>query len=99
MTTHAAAYRFGPFEIRIPTRELYKFGSRLKLRPQPFLILQVLAQRAGEVVTRDELRQMLWRGETFVDFEQGLNTSINELRRALSDSASAPRYVETLPKL
>ncbi|MGA3241693.1 MAG: winged helix-turn-helix domain-containing protein [Bryobacteraceae bacterium] len=99
MTTLAAAYRFGPFEIRTPTRELYKYGTRLKLRPQPFLILQVLAQRAGEVVTRDELRQMLWRGETFVDFEQGLNTSINELRRALSDSASAPRYVETLPKL
>jgi TolB-like protein/DNA-binding winged helix-turn-helix (wHTH) protein/Tfp pilus assembly protein PilF len=99
MTTHAAAYRFGHFEVRTPTRELYKSGTKLKLRPQPFQILQVLAQRAGEVVTRDELRQMLWSAETFVDFEQGLNTSINELRRALNDSASVPRYIETLPKL
>jgi TolB-like protein/DNA-binding winged helix-turn-helix (wHTH) protein/Tfp pilus assembly protein PilF len=99
MTTGAAAYRFGPFEIRIPVRELYKSGIKLKLRPQPFQILQVLAQRAGDVVSRDELRQMLWSAETFVDFEQGLNTSMNELRRALNDSASSPRYIETLPKL
>jgi TolB-like protein/DNA-binding winged helix-turn-helix (wHTH) protein len=99
MATPAAGYRFGPFEIRTPTRELYKSGIKLKLRPQPFQILQILAERAGEVVTRDELRQMLWPDDTFVDFEQGLNTSINELRRGLNDSASAPRYIETLRKL
>jgi len=77
MTIRTAAYYFGPFEIRTPTRELYKSGIKLKLRPQPFQILQVLAQRAGEVVTRDELRQMLWSAETFVDFEQGLNNTVD----------------------
>lgn len=92
-------YRFGPFEVRARTRELYKHGTRLKLRPQPFLVLQLLLQRAGDVVTREELQQALWPEDTFVDFEHGLNTSMKELRRALSDSPSAPRYIETLPKL
>jgi Tol biopolymer transport system component/DNA-binding winged helix-turn-helix (wHTH) protein len=92
-------YRFGPYEIHTRTRELYKYGTKLKLRPQPFQVLRVLVERAGEVVTREELRQMLWPAETFVDFEHGLNTSIKELRRILSDSARKPRYIETLPKL
>src|ERR1051325_7129155 len=92
-------YRFGPFEVRARTRELYKHGTRLKLRPQPFLVLQLLLQRAGDVVTREELQQALWPEDTFVDFEHGLNTSMKELRRALSDSPGAPRYIETLPKL
>ena len=92
-------FRFGPYEVRTRTRELYKFGTKLKLRPQPFQVLRILLDRAGDVVTRDELRQMLWPAETFVDFEHGLNTSVKELRRVLSDSASEPRYIETLPKL
>jgi Tol biopolymer transport system component/DNA-binding winged helix-turn-helix (wHTH) protein len=92
-------YRFGPYEVRVRTRELFKHGIRLKLRRQPFQVLQVLVERAGDVVTREELRQMLWPAETFVDFEHGLNTSVKELRRVLSDSASEPRYVETIPKL
>ena len=91
--------RFGPYELRSRTRELYKQGTRLKLRPQPFQVLQVLVEHAGDVVTRGELRELLWSAETFVDFEHGLNTSIKELRRVLSDSASAPRYIETLPRL
>jgi len=99
MSIRAATYRFGPYEIRTRTRELYKSGIKVKLRPQSFQILQVLSARAGNVVTRDELQRMLWPAETFVDFEQGLNTSINEVRRALNDSASNPRYIETLPKL
>jgi TolB-like protein/DNA-binding winged helix-turn-helix (wHTH) protein len=70
----------------------------VKLRPQPFQVLQVLVERYGDVVTRDELRELLWPAVTFVDFEHGLNTGIKELRHALRDSASAPRYVETLPK-
>jgi TolB-like protein/DNA-binding winged helix-turn-helix (wHTH) protein/Tfp pilus assembly protein PilF len=81
------------------SRELFKSGTRLKLRPQAFQLLSVLMERAGSVVTREELRELLWSAETFVDFEHGLNTTINELRRALNDSASSPRYVETLPKL
>src|SRR5579864_6336300 len=94
-----AAYRFGPYELHPRARELYKLGTKLKLRPQPFQVLQVLLEHAGGVVTRDELRQILWPGETFVNFELGLNTSVKELRRVLSDSANEPRYIETIPKL
>ena len=92
-------FRFGPYELRPRSRELYKQGIRLKLRPQPFQVLKLLVERAGDVVTREELRESLWSEETFVDFEHGLNTSIKELRGVLSDSASEPRYIETLPKL
>ena len=99
MPSQAAIYRFGPYELRPRTRELYKQGIKLKLRPQPFQVLQVLVEHAGDVVTREELHQLLWSSETFVDFEHGLNTSIKELRAVLNDSASQPRYIETLPKL
>jgi eukaryotic-like serine/threonine-protein kinase len=94
-----SVYRFDPFELRTRTRELYKHGIRLRLRPQPFQVLQALVERSGDVVTREELRQHLWPAETFVDFEHGLNTSIKELRGLLSDSAAEPRYIETLPRL
>jgi len=99
MPQQATKYRFGPYEVQIRTRELYKQGTRLKLRPQAFQVLNVLLERAGDVVTREELRQRLWPAGTFVGFEQGLNTSIKELRRALSDSPVEPRYIETLPKV
>jgi TolB-like protein/DNA-binding winged helix-turn-helix (wHTH) protein/Flp pilus assembly protein TadD len=99
MPMRPSIYRFGVYELRLRTRELYKGGTKLKLRPQPFQILAILVERSGDVVTREELRQLLWSSETFVDFEHGLNTSIKELRGVLSDSASEPRYVETLPKL
>lgn len=92
-------YRFGPYELRARTREVYKDGIRLKVRPQPFQVLLALVARSGDIVTRSELQQLLWPAETFVDFEHGLNTAIKELRGLLNDSASAPRYVETLPKL
>jgi TolB-like protein/DNA-binding winged helix-turn-helix (wHTH) protein/tetratricopeptide (TPR) repeat protein len=99
MAEAAPIYRFGPYELRLRTRELYKAGTKLRLRPQPFQILSVLVERAGDVVTREELRELLWSAETFVDFEHGLNTSIKELRGVLSDSASEHRYIETLPRL
>jgi TolB-like protein/DNA-binding winged helix-turn-helix (wHTH) protein/Tfp pilus assembly protein PilF len=99
MPKQAGNYRFGPYELRTRTRELYKQGHKVKLRPQPFQILGILAERAGDVVTREELRDLLWSKETFVDFEHGLNTAIKELRGVLNDSASDPRYIETLPKL
>lgn len=94
-----ATYRFGPYEVRTNTRELYKGSLPLKLRPQPFLLLEMLVMHPGEVVSREELRQTLWSDETFVDFEHGLNTSVKELRRALCDSASKPRYIETVPRV
>jgi len=80
-------------------RELSKHGTRIKLRGQPYLILEVLLARAGEVVTREEIREKLWPADTFVDFEHGLNTSVKKLRQALCDSADEPRYIETVPRI
>jgi len=96
---HGEKYRFGSFEVRTSTRELSKSGTKIKLRGQPYLILEVLLSRAGEVVTREEIRQKLWPADTFVDFEHGLNTSVKKLRQVLCDSAEKPRYIETLPRL
>jgi len=78
--------------------ELRKHGVRFRLQPQPFQILRMLLERPGEVVTREELRQALWAGDTFVDFDRGLNNAINRLRETLGDSAEGSRYVETLPR-
>lgn len=99
MLERVATYKFGPYEVHTRTRELYNQGIKLKLRKQAFQVLHVLVEHAGDVVTREELRQMLWPAGTFVDFEHGLNSSVKELRRALRDSANDPRYIETLPRL
>jgi len=99
METSATIFRFGPYESRPRTRELYKHGSKLKVRPQPLQVLNLLLSRAGDVLTREELRQELWSSETFVDFEHSLNTSVKEIRAVLGDSASEPRYIQTLPRL
>lgn len=96
---HGEKYRFRSFEVRTSTRELSKSGTKIKLRGQPYLILEVLLSRAGEVVTREEIRQKLWPADTFVDFEHGLNSSVKKLRQVLCDSAQEPRYIETLPRL
>jgi eukaryotic-like serine/threonine-protein kinase len=92
-------YRFAPFEVDTEARELSKYGTRIKLHGQPYLILEILLARAGRVVTREEIRERLWPAETFVDFEHGLNTSVKKLRQALCDSADKPRYIETVPRL
>ena len=92
-------FRFGPFEAKIDAQELSKNGTRVKLRGQPFSILELLLSHAGEVVTREEIRQKLWPADTFVDFDHGLNTSIKKLRQAIGDSATEPRYIETVPRL
>jgi TolB-like protein/DNA-binding winged helix-turn-helix (wHTH) protein/Tfp pilus assembly protein PilF len=94
-----AIFRFGPFELRPQARELYKHGIKVRLRPQPFKVLHFLLDRAGTAVTREELHQELWPSDTFVDFQHGLNTTVKELRGALGDSATEPRYIETLPRL
>ena len=99
MPIQPANYGFGPYELRPQSRELYKHGTKLKLRPQPFQVLAILVEHAGSVVTRQELRDLLWSQETFVDFEHGLNTAIKELRAVLVDSATEPQYVETVPRL
>jgi len=90
--------RFGTFEADRRSGELRKQGRRIKLQEQPFQILLMLLERPGDVVTREELRLRLWPGDTFVDFDHGLNNAINRLREALSDSADAPRFIETLPR-
>lgn len=90
--------RFGPYEADFHTQELRKHGIRLKLSGQPLQVLEVLLSRPGELVTRAELQQLLWPGQVFVDSSHGLNAAVNKLREALSDSASAPKYIETLPR-
>src|SRR5713226_5893703 len=90
--------RFGIFEVDLRSSELRKKGVRIKLRDQPFQVLKLLLQRSGELVTREELQSQIWPEDTFVDFDNGLNTSINKLREALGDSADNPRFIETLPR-
>lgn len=90
--------QFGPYEADLHTHELWKYGTKIKLVGQPFEVLAILLSKPGELVTREELRDRLWPGDTFVDFNHGLNAAVNRLREALSDSADAPRYVETLPR-
>ncbi len=90
--------RFGVFELDLSAGELRKNGVKVRLQEQPFQVLAVLLERAGEVVSREELRQKLWPSDTFVDFDHSVNTAINKVREVLGDSASVPRYVETLPR-
>jgi cholera toxin transcriptional activator len=90
--------RFGVFEIDLAAGELRKNGDKLRLQEQPFQVLALLLERAGDVVTREELRQKLWPADTFVDFDHSLNTAVNKLRETLGDSASSPRYIETLAR-
>jgi DNA-binding winged helix-turn-helix (wHTH) protein len=89
---------FGAFAVDPRSRELFSHGLRVMLQEQPFRVLLMLLEHCGDVVTREELRKALWPGDTFVDFDQGLNKAINKLRCALGDSAEHPRYIETLPK-
>ena len=90
--------RFDAFELDASTGELRKSGILLKLQPQPFRILLLLVERAGHLVTREEIQRCLWRDSTFVDFEHGINFSINQIRGALADNAEKPCYIETLPR-
>jgi cholera toxin transcriptional activator len=91
-------FRFGVFEVDAASGELRKSGVRLRLQDQPFQVLVLLLERAGEIVTREDLRQKLWPADTFVDFDHSLNTIINKLREVLGDSASNPRFIETVAK-
>jgi DNA-binding winged helix-turn-helix (wHTH) protein len=90
--------RFGVFEVDLSAGELRKTGRRVRLQEQPFQLLALLLERPGELVTRDEVRQKLWAADTFVDFDHSLNTAIKKVREALGDSASSPRFVETIAR-
>jgi Tol biopolymer transport system component/DNA-binding winged helix-turn-helix (wHTH) protein len=90
--------KFGPYVVDLHTCELWKHGTKLKLIGQPFEILAALLKRPGQLVTREQLRAQLWPGDTFVDFNHGLNAAVNKLRDTLCDSAEDPKYIETLPR-
>src|SRR5947209_16201011 len=90
--------RFGVFELDLLAGELRKGGARIRLQEQPFQVLAMLLDRPGDVVTRDDLRQKLWPADTFVDFDHSLNTAVNKIREALGDSATSPRFVETMAR-
>jgi DNA-binding winged helix-turn-helix (wHTH) protein len=98
MPLNRSLVRFGVFELNVEAHELRKRGVRIKLQDQPFQILTILLEHPGDVVTRDELRSRLWSDGTFVDFDHGLNASVNKLRETLGDSASNPRFVETVTR-
>ena len=88
--------RFDAYELDVRSCELRRDGIRVKVQEQPLQILQILLQRPGQLVTREELRQKIWPSDTFVDFDHGINNAIKRLRAALGDSAETPRYIETV---
>ncbi len=90
--------RFGVFELDLRAGELRRHGLRVRLQEQPFQVLAILLEHRGEVVTREELQKKLWSADTFVDFDHGLNKAINKIRLALGDSATSPRFVETVAR-
>lgn len=94
----ARVFRFGVFEVDAATGELRKQGLRIRLQEQPSQLLLMLLDRAGEVISRDEIRRKLWPPDTFVDFDQGLGTALKKLRQTLGDDAETPYYIETIPK-
>src|SRR5260370_20579319 len=93
----ARQFVFGPFAFDEMSGELHKHGVRLRLEGKALQILAALVRQPGQIVTRDEFQQQLWKGGTFVDFDHGLNAAMNRLRQILGDSADQPRYIETLP--
>src|SRR5260370_17638988 len=97
MSEPATILRFDLFELDTGSGELRKNGDRVKLPPQPFKVLELLLRRGGEVLTRADSRERIWC-DSFVDFEQGLNFCIRQIREALGDTADAPRFIETLPR-
>ena len=90
--------RFGTYEVSLQSGEVRKAGMRIKVQQQPMKLLQILLERPGEVVTREELRSRVSTDESFGDFDQAVNIAIGKLRSALGDSAENPRFIETLPK-
>lgn len=89
---------FGPFEADLHSGELLKYGRRVRLQAKPFQLLVMLLEHPGELVTREEICSRLWTADTFVDFDRSLGTALNKIREVLNDSATEPRFVETLPR-
>ncbi len=98
MPNQARVLKFGVFEVDLTAGEVRKAGMKQKLSGQPFQVLQALLERPHEIVTREELRQRLWPGNTFVDYELALKKAVNRLREVLGDSAESPHFIETIPR-
>src|SRR5262252_4518737 len=96
--SEGAILRFGAFELRTAPAELRLNGDLVKLPPQPLKVLELLARNSGTVLTRQEIRDHVWCADTFVDFEQGLNFCVRQIREALGDQSGTPRFIETLPR-
>lgn len=97
-TSPSGIYQFGPFQVNPASGELRKQGERVRLQDQPFRLLVILVENAGQVVTREELQKQIWQSDTFVDFDSSLRVAVRKLREALGDDAESPRYIETIPK-
>src|SRR6202165_5598345 len=98
MPNHPDVVKFGVFEVDLKAGEVRKAGVRQKLGGQPFQVLQLLLEHPQEIVTREELRERLWPGNTFVDYELALKKAVNRLRGVLGDSADSPHFIETVPR-
>jgi len=96
LTAAKRVARFGLFEVDYASQELRKSGVKIKIQDQPFQILALLLERPGQIVTREEIQKRLWAGDTFVDFDLGLNSAVKKLRQALGDESENPRFIETL---
>jgi DNA-binding winged helix-turn-helix (wHTH) protein len=90
--------RFGLFELDTAAQQLFKNGHVVRLQPKPFKLLCLLVDQAGKLVTREDIQKTLWSAETFVDFDQGVNFAIKQVREALGDDSDRPIYIQTVPK-
>ncbi len=95
---HRPVARFEDFEVHLETGEVWKAGRALKVQDQPFKVLSALLERPGQIVTREELRQLIWPEKSFGDFDHAINLVIGKLRATLGDSADVPHLIETLPR-
>lgn len=98
VTRRGDLLRFGIFELDLEAGQLYKNGRVVRLQPKPFKLLCLLAEKTGTLVTREEIQKALWSSDTFVDFEQGVNFAIKQVRDALGEDAERPLYIQTVPK-
>src|SRR5580693_5695495 len=97
-STQRPVARFEDFEVDLEAGEVWKAGRRLKLQDQPFKVLAALLERPGQIVTREELRQLIWPEQSFGDFDHAINLAVTKLRSTLGDSADVPHLIETLPR-
>ena len=96
--TNPPVARFGIFELDVDAGQLYKNGRVVRLQPKPFKLLCLLVENAGKLVTREQIQQALWSSDTFVDFDQGVNFAMKQVREALGEDAERPLYIQTVPR-